>query len=286
MMDDTTDKILELKKERLLKKYWHSIVFCLILLIGTIILKVQDGLVDKAITNLFYDAGLPLGERFFLEDVQPWLFLNESNDIFEYFLYITLIPMMLIGLIFYKKKKYLFRYGSYGFVSALVGVVIFVNVIFKDLYGRPRPRQTSLWPNSVNADMFDFYSVWEPAFLKDPSLIDVGKSFPSGHVSLLAIFIIWYFIFMNPKLWANLVTIGKEKTKIRIFSAFKWSGLIISIVLGFLTGIGRIVVGAHHASDVLWAFGMVYIVNVILYHWIFRMPKYEQKMMNQLNLDS
>ncbi len=284
-MDRTAEMKVEVEKVSFLNKYWHSIAFGFILLIGTIILKVQDGAVDKAITNLFYDAGLPLGDRFFLENVQPWYFLNEYNDFFEYFLYVTLLPMMIVGLILYKKKRHLFKYGFYGFASAFVGVLIFVNVIFKDLYGRPRPRQTSLWPNSVDANMFDFYSVWEPAFLKDPSLIDVGKSFPSGHVSLLAVFIIYYFIFMNPKLWANLVSFGKEETKIKIFSTFKWLGLSISIVLGILTGIGRIVVGAHHASDVLWAFGMVYIVKAILYHWVFRIPKYEKKLLAHLNLE-
>ena len=282
-MDKPTDMKLEMKKVKFLRKYLHSIVFCLILLIGTIILKIQDGAVDKAITNLFYDSGLPLGERFFLENVQPWFFLNEYNDIFAYILYLTLIPMMLIGLIYYKKKKgYLLKYGLYGFVSAFVGVVVFVNFIFKDLYGRPRPRQTSLWPNAIDAEMWDFYSVWEPAFLKDPSLIDAGKSFPSGHVSLMAVFIIYYFIFMNPQLWAKLVSFGKAETKIKIFSILKWMGLTMSIVVGFLTGIGRIVVGAHHASDVLWAFGMVYIVNAILYYWVFRMPQYEQKLIDQL----
>ena len=140
-MDRTTDMKLEEKKISFLKKYWHSIVFGLILLIGTIILKVQDGAVDKAITDLFYDAGLPLGNRFFLENVEPWYFLNEYNDFFEYFLYLTLLPMMAGGLIMYKKKRHLFKYGFYGFASAFVGVLIFVNVIFKDLYGRPRPRR-------------------------------------------------------------------------------------------------------------------------------------------------
>ncbi|MHA1672807.1 MAG: hypothetical protein ACTSYI_04210, partial [Promethearchaeota archaeon] len=93
MMDGTNDMKLEEKKVSFIKKYWHSIVFGLILLIGTIILKVQSGVVDKAITDLFYDAEKPLGDRFFLEDVQPWYFLNEYNDFFEYFLYVTLLPM-------------------------------------------------------------------------------------------------------------------------------------------------------------------------------------------------
>ncbi|WP_371802093.1 phosphatase PAP2 family protein [Candidatus Lokiarchaeum ossiferum] len=264
-----------------MRKYRFFILFGIILLVGTIILKFNDGQIDKAITDLFYDESLPVGERFYLENVQPWYFLNEYNDIFEYLLYITLIPMIIIGAINYKKLGYLLIYGSYAFFSAFTGVVIFVNVIFKDLYGRPRPRQTMLWPNSTNPEMWDFYSVWEPAFLKDPSLIDAGKSFPSGHVSVVAVFVIFFFIFMHPKFWARIVQKGKKETKIQLFSMFKWAGLTISIILGILTGVGRIVVGAHHASDVLWAFGMVYIINALFYYIIFRIPRYEKKILNK-----
>jgi len=113
--------------------------------------------------------------------------------------------------------------------------------------------------------------------LKDPSLIGEGASFPSGHVAIVAAFIVFFFIFMHPDFWAQIVQKGKYKTKFRIFSTFKWAGLAISIILGILTGIGRIVVGAHHASDVIWAFGMVYIVNAFFYYLIFRIPRYEQK---------
>ncbi|UYP46583.1 hypothetical protein NEF87_002868 [Candidatus Lokiarchaeum ossiferum] len=264
-----------------MRKYRFFILFGIILLVGTIILKFNDGQIDKAITDLFYDESLPVGERFYLENVQPWYFLNEYNDIFEYFLYVTLIPMIIIGAINYKKLGYLLIYGSYAFFSAFTGVVIFVNVIFKDLYGRPRPRQTMLWPNSTDPEMWDFYSVWEPAFLKDPSLIDAGKSFPSGHVSVVAVFVIFFFIFMHPKFWARIVQKGKKETKIQLFSVFKWAGLTISIILGILTGVGRIVVGAHHASDVLWAFGMVYIINALFYYIIFRIPRYEKKILNK-----
>ncbi|MHA1510756.1 MAG: phosphatase PAP2 family protein, partial [Promethearchaeota archaeon] len=140
-----------------------------------------------------------------------------------------------------------------------------------------------LWPNSPDADNFEWYSLWKPAFLEDSSLVGEGKSFPSGHVALLAIFIIYFFMFMNPDFWAKLFEKGDEKSKIRIFSVFKWLGLAISIIVGILTGIGRIVVGAHHASDVLWSFGMVWIVNAIFYYLIFQIPKFEKKLVLEHN---
>ncbi|MCF2139881.1 MAG: phosphatase PAP2 family protein [Candidatus Lokiarchaeota archaeon] len=260
-----------------MKTHKYIILFAVILIIGTILLKINDGELDKIITNYFYNESLPLGQRFPLENVQPWNFLNEYNDIFEYFLYLTLIPMIILGLINRKKWGYLAYFGIYAFLSAFTGVVICVNMIFKGLYGRPRPRQTFLWPNSTEAEMFDFYSVWEPAFWKDPSLIGVGKSFPSGHVSIVAVFIIFYYIFKHPVYWAEKVKKWDYKAKLRLFTFFKWAGLFISIILGILTGVARIVVGAHHASDVLWAFGMIYIINAIFYYWIFNIPKYELK---------
>lgn len=116
-------------------------------------------------------------------------------------------------------------------------------------------------------------------FWKDPSLIGVGKSFPSGHVSIVAVFIIFYYIFKHPVYWAEKVKKWDYKAKLRLFTFFKWAGLFISIILGILTGVARIVVGAHHASDVLWAFGMIYIINAIFYYWIFNIPKYELKKM-------
>ena len=263
------------------KTYKYFIIFGLILLIGSILFMINGGALDIAITNVFYNASLPLGQRFFLEDVQPWKFLNDQNDYFEYFLYLTLIPMIiigLIGLIAKKQWKFLLRYGLFAFFSAVVGPGIVVNWIFKDLWGRPRPRQTILWPNSPDAENYKWYSLWEPVFIKDPSLVGVGKTFPSGHVALLAIYIVFFFIFMHPILWANFFKGGNEKSKIIFFSILKWLGLATSIILGILTGFARIIVGAHHASDVLWSFGMVYIINAIFYYWVFQIPKFEKKL--------
>ena len=194
-----------------------------------------------------------------------------------------MIIIGLVGLISKKQWKFILRYGLYAFSSAVIGAGVVVNWIFKDLWGRPRPRQTTLWPNSTNADNYEWYALWKPVFLEDPTLIGQGKSFPSGHVALLAIFIIYFFMFMHPILWAKLFKKGNEQTKIRIFSIFKWFGLILSIIVGILTGIGRIVVGAHHTSDVLWSFGMVYIVNAIFYYWIFQIPKFEKKLVLENN---
>ena len=80
----------------------------------------------------------------------------------------------------------------------------------------------------------------------------------------------------NEVIWANLIKKDKEKTKIRSFTTIKWLGLVLSVILGIFTGIGRIAVGTHHASDVLWIFGMVYIVNVIFYYLIYQIPKFEK----------
>lgn len=270
-----------------LKTYRFFILFVFILLIGTILFMINEGALDIAITNVFYDSSLPLGERFFLEEIQPWKFLNDYNDYFEYFLYLTLLPMIivgLIGLITKKQWKFILRYALFAFCSAVVGPGIVVNFIFKDLWGRPRPRQTILWPNSLTPDNYKWYALWEPVFLQDPSLIGEGKSFPSGHVALLAIFIIFFFMFKHPVLWAKLFKKGNEQSKIKFFSVFKWFGLTLSIIVGILTGIGRIVVGAHHVSDVLWSFGMVYIVNALFYYLIFQIPKFEKKLALEHNI--
>jgi membrane-associated phospholipid phosphatase len=260
-----------------LKKYRWVFLFGAVLLVGTIIFKIDGGIIDKLITDYFYDASLPLGERFYLEHAQPWHFLNKYNKGFEYFFYLTIIPMILAGIIWHKKAAYLLRYGGYAFCSVFTSALLLVNMLLKNFYGRPRPRQTLLWSNELTEQMWNFYSVCEPVFLKDPSLINVGKSFPSGHVTIVAAYIVFFFIFKRPDVWATLIPTGRYASKKLLFEVFKWAGLGISILVGFLTGIGRIAAGAHYASDVLWAFGIVYIVNAFFYYVVFRLPRYEEK---------
>jgi membrane-associated phospholipid phosphatase len=246
----------------------------LILLIGTIFFRIEGGKYDIAITSLVYVASNPVGSRFPLAANEPWHFFNEYNDYFTYALAAFLLLMFLIGIIKKDKGEHLRRYGFFGILSVVLGAGLVVNSIFKEMWGRPRPRMTTLWPDTTNP-IGRFFMVWEPAFLEDPALVGEGVSFPSGHVSIIASFIVLFYIFMQPELWAMWT--GKPKA---IFQTIKWGSLLFTFIGGILTGIGRIVAGAHHASDVLWAFGMVFIINALLYYFICRIPRFEQRVVS------
>ncbi len=277
---------MESKYSDFLQKYKKTVTFCVLLLIGTIIFLIGGGKYDRAITEMFYDATAPLGERWYLEGTQPWYFFNEYNDWFTYVMAATIILPFLITLVYKKwgwSKKHLF----FAFFSVAMGAGVLVNNVFKGLYGRPRPRHTSLWPNSLDSPMYDWYMVWEPAFLENPDLVGEGVSFPSGHVSIVVSLIVYYYLFKNPSFWAKFTSHSKDgktyERNLKIFKILKYIGLLGSLVLGALTGVGRIVVGAHHASDVLWAFGIVYGFTALCYYVIFNIPKHEASLLGKDN---
>ena len=264
-------------------KYKYTLIFCLIVLIGTIIFSVNGGIVDRNIADLAYDGSLPFGERFIYEDVPIWHFLNEENDIFIYVLGGFILLFLLITPIF-KKTRWTNKYWRFALFSAALGVLILVNFLFKGFYGRPRPIQSEFWPNSPTADMFEWYQVWEPAFIDHPEYVGKCGSFPSGHVSAIATFIVMYYIFKNVDYWATKWSTDTKMSynlaKI-IVQILKWVGFLIGSVGAILTGVGRIVAGKHHASDVLWAIAMVYFATAVMYYYIMDIPGHEGQEVGQ-----
>jgi membrane-associated phospholipid phosphatase len=258
------------------KKLRFWIMGGVLLIIGTILFRISDAKYDKLITSMFYDANAPIGSRFPTQYLEPWHFFNEYNDFFTYFLILILFGMFLLSV--FKSEKYGFmrRYALFGMFAVALGAGVLVNNVFKGFWGRPRPRHTTLWPDTDDP-IGRFYAVWEPAFLIDPNLIDKGVSFPSGHVSIIVAYIVLFYIFMNPDIWVKKLAGNSEKIR-KIVQTIKWGALIFTILIGILTGIGRIVAGAHHASDVLWAFGIVWIFTGLMYY-IFQIPKWEQTLL-------
>jgi len=123
-----------------------------------------------------------------------------------------------------------------------------VNTIFKDYWGRPRPRQVQEF-----GGRWEFKQVWQPG---TPGK---GKSFPCGHCSMGFFFIVLYYSF-------------KQKHKI-----LACASLVFSLTFGTFIGFARISQGGHFLSDVLWSCGLTYITTTILYYFILKIPdKYEK----------
>jgi len=135
------------------------------------------------------------------------------------------------------------RVGLFVFLFVLIGPGLVVNVVFKDHWGRPRPREVV---------QFGGARIFLPVWQKGPD--DQGGSFPSGHASM-------GFALMAPYFWLRR-RVWKQAVEY----------LLLGLVAGLILGYVRIIQGGHFASDVLWAFGFDYLCGLGLFY-LLRFPE-------------
>ena len=127
--------------------------------------------------------------------------------------------------------------------TLIIGPGLFVNVLFKDHAGRPRPR-----------DIVEFNGTEQyicPCVVGENK---DGKSFPCGHCSMGFYLAIPYLFLRNRR------------------KLLAYTFLAGGIVYGIIIGIARMMVGAHFASDVLWAGGIVWLIALIGFY-LFKVDK-------------
>jgi len=135
-----------------------------------------------------------------------------------------------------------FRFEKFRKIALLflltiaIGPGLIVHGVFKEHWGRPRPH-----------DIVEFGGTFAHQELLQPSS-GRGKSFPSGHASLGFMLLVPYFFL--------------RKTRRKTALSF----LALGLCFGTLRGIGRMAQGAHFASDVLWAGGLVYLTGLGMYY--------------------
>jgi len=117
-----------------------------------------------------------------------------------------------------------------------VGPGLLVNVVFKDHYGRPRPREVVELGGEER-----FLPVWVRGADHE------AKSFPCGHCSM-------GFYLATPYL------ILRRRRR-----ALALAALSVGLFAGLLLGLARMMAGGHFLSDVVWAGGMVWLVALGLY---------------------
>jgi len=140
-------------------------------------------------------------------------------------------------------KKSLIKHRRKALYLALVMIIgpgLIINSIFKDNFGRPRPR---------NIEQFGGEQKFHQLLESDWG--GKGRAFPCGHCSTAFYFFAFYFLFKNRRKWLS------------------YTGLSIGIGYGILMGIARIGQGGHFASDVLWSAGFVYLTAGVLYYIMF-----------------
>ena len=129
------------------------------------------------------------------------------------------------------------RPGVYVMLVTAIGSGLISNMIFKDHWGRPRPKQVI----ELGGD---------EAFVKvlTPDFGLVGKSFPCGHATMGFLF------------FAVALVLFKRRPLLA------WIAMTLAWVLGGLLGAARILQGGHFPSDVLWAAGIMWFTSIGLLH--------------------
>lgn len=148
------------------------------------------------------------------------------------------MPMIVISVLFLifilippiRKKYPHFRQVALIWLFALLfGAGLFVHTLLKDTIDRPRPRETVILGGTQ-----EFTGAFGIETQKHAQAEFSGKSFPSGHVAMASILLVPYFAFRRrkPKLAYSILTAG--------------------VAYGLLVGYGRMVLGAHFFTDVVW----------------------------------
>lgn len=125
--------------------------------------------------------------------------------------------------------------GGFLGLALIIGPGLLVNVVFKEHYGRPRPRQVA-----------EFGGDQQFRPLAEPTFDGRGKSFPSGHASM-------GFLWFAPGIyfWSRRRSMA-------------WGFVGLALLHGAVMGFGRMAQGAHWPSDILWSAGIVYLSSWIL----------------------
>lgn len=127
------------------------------------------------------------------------------------------------------------RKGLFLVLLLALGPGLMVNVVLKDHWGRPRPREVVQLGGTEQ-----FLQPWQPGTNVQ------GRSFPSGHASAAFYLSAPFFIYRRRK---------KQLAR-------RW--LVGGVVFGLLMGYARLAQGGHFLSDIIWAWGIVYLTGLLL----------------------
>lgn len=191
-----------------------------------------------AITNgdLKLAAQFCIGGKWPVGDLQPWHFLYKLDRIPSIALGIAGLIAAIIGGLTKTRRNWV-RPGLFLVILLALGPGLIVNSVFKEYWGRPRPREVVQFGGKK-----EFLHPWQKG------VAHKGRSFPSGHSSAAFYLSAPFFIL--------------RRKKNRAASLWMAGGLIF----GVLMSVARITQGGHFLSDTLWAWGIVHLTAVTLYY--------------------
>lgn len=187
---------------------------------------------DLSCQNYFYNARL----GWQLGDATLFKFLYQYGNIPALLLCLFSIFILIRGL----SLERLFVYRKMALYLLLVMVVgpgLLVNTIFKEQWGRPRPRDLIQYGGKYAYEAPLQYDASSP-----------GKSFPCGHASM------GYYFFA-----AAFLLRGKSRLKGALLA-------FAALLYGSLIGLARMAQGGHFLSDVIWSGAIIWLVSASCYY--------------------
>lgn len=189
--------------------------------------------IDLQVADWYYDAGQGffLGERSLVR--ASYVLFAKLHLVVA----VVLLWLFLASWIWRRHgEKALRRRLAFLILSLALGPGLLVNEVFKAESGRARPGQVEQFGGDKS-----FTPVFRPA-----DQCERNCSFVSGHAAMGFFFI-------------GLAWVWRDR---------RW--LWLGIGLGLTVGMGRMLQGGHFLSDILFAFWVVYGVDVLLARWLLR----------------
>lgn len=149
------------------------------------------------------------------------------------------------------------RHGLLLALTLIVGPGLVVNVVLKEHWGRPRPRQVEALGGTMP---------YQPPLLNGPP--GGGKSFSAGHSSVVFAYLsLWYALRRRHPRAAAAVMAG-------------------IVGGGIVMGLQRMLAGGHFLSDVVWSGWVCFVTAWVLYYRILRIPESEDRCLRADGEDS
>jgi membrane-associated PAP2 superfamily phosphatase len=190
------------------------------------------GDLDLTVASRFYapGAGWPRGGE------QPWRFLYHFGVIPAWVLALSALAVFLAS--FRSTRLRPHRRGAAFLVLVMaVGPGLVVNDIYKENWGRPRPKDLTAFGGD---------RAYVEPLVKSPR--EYGNSFASGHAATGFYLLTPYFLLRRRSKMQAVCVLGA------------------GLGYGSLVGLARMTQGAHFLSDVLWALGFVYLTALAFFY--------------------
>ena len=193
---------------------------------------------DIAVARWFYR---PIGtDHWALATQAPWPLLYRASPWVTASLVIAGLAMLAAGTLL--RRRPWRRHAVFVLLSVVLGPGLLGNVLFKDHWNHPRPREIVEFGGALR---------YVPTPLPGR---EGGASFPCGHCTVGFLYGIGWWIWKRRR--ARALT-----------------SLSAGLLAGGLLGVGRMAAGAHFLSDILWSALLAAGVSHILYYHVLRLAR-------------